>query len=61
MELWEQIILGAAGLLILFLFAPGVKASIARSKQAEQKHWGTVILLTVILIAFVMLLISSVQ
>jgi len=61
MELWEQIILGAAGLLILFLFAPGIKASIQRSKQAEQKHWGTVILLTVILIAFVMLLISSVQ
>jgi uncharacterized membrane protein len=61
MELWEQIVLGAAGLLILFLFTPGIKASIQRSKQAEQKHWGTVILLTVILIAFVMLLISSVQ
>lgn len=61
MELWEKILLGALALLVLFFFAPGLKTMMERSRQAEQKHWGTVALLALILVAFVMLLISSVQ
>ena len=61
MELWEQIALGALALLVLFLFRPGIKATIERSKNAEEKHWGTLALLAVVLIAFVMLLIWSVR
>ena len=60
MALWEQLLLGAAGLLIVFFFWPGVKATMERSRQAEEKHWGTVALLAALLIGFVMLLISSV-
>jgi intracellular septation protein A len=61
MELWEQIALGALALLVIFLFRPGIKATIERSKNAEEKHWGTLALLAVVLIAFVMLLIWSVR
>jgi hypothetical protein len=61
MELWEQLVLGALAILVLFLFGPGIKATIERSKNAEEKHWGTVALLAVVLIAFVVFLIWSVR
>ena len=61
MELWEQLALGALAILVLFLFRPGIKATIERSKNAEEKHWGTLALLAIVLIAFVILLISSVR
>lgn len=61
MELWEQIALGALALLVLFMFGPGIKATIERSKNAEEKHWSTVALLAVVLVAFVVLLIWSVR
>ena len=61
MELWEQILLGAMAILVLFLFRPGIKATIERSKNAEEKHWGTLALLAVVLIVFVIFLISTVS
>jgi hypothetical protein len=61
MELWEQLVLGALAILVLFLFGPGIKATIERSKNAEEKHWGTLALLAVVLIAFVVFLIWSVR
>ena len=61
MELWEQIALGALALLVLFMFGPGIKATIERSKNAEEKHWSTVALLAVVLVAFVVFLIWSVR
>ena len=61
MELWEQIALGAVAVLVLFMFGPGIKATIERSKNAEEKHWSTVALLAVVLVAFVVLLIWSVR
>ena len=61
MALWEQLLAGALGLLVLFLFIPGIKATMEKSKNAEEKHWGTLLLLTIVLIAFVMLMIFSVQ
>jgi hypothetical protein len=61
MALWEQLLAGAIGLLVIFMFFPGIKATMERSKNAKEKHWGTLLLLTIVLIAFVMLLISSVQ
>ncbi|HHO60074.1 MAG TPA: hypothetical protein ENJ64_07495 [Thiotrichales bacterium] len=60
MALWEQIALTAIGLLVLFMFFPGIKATMERSKNAEEKHWGTLALIAIVLIAFVLLLISSV-
>ena len=61
MELWEQLVLGALAILVLFLFGPGVKATIERSKNAEEKHWSTLALLAAVLIAFVVFLIWSVR
>ncbi len=61
MELWQQLLAGAIALLVLFMFFPGIKATMEKSKNAEEKHWGTLILITIVLIAFVLLMISSVQ
>ncbi len=61
MELWEQLLAGAIGLFVLFMFFPGIKATMERSKNAEEKHWGTLALLAIVLIAFIMLMISSIQ
>jgi hypothetical protein len=61
MELWEQIALGALAILVLFLFRPGIKATIEKSKNAEEKHWGTLALLALVLISFVIFLIWSVR
>lgn len=61
MELWEQLLGGALALLVIFMFFPGIKATMEKSKNAEEKHWGTLLLLTLVLVGFVMLLISSVQ
>ena len=60
MELWEQLLAAVLGLLIIFMFFPGIKACMEKSKNAEEKHWGTVLLLAAVLIGFIMLLISSV-
>ena len=61
MELWQQLLAGALGLLIVFMFFPGIKATMEKSKNAEERHWGTLALLAVVLLGFVMLLIYSVQ
>ncbi len=61
MELWQQIMAAGLGIMVLFIVFPSVKGAIEKSKNAEEKHWGTVILLAVVLIAFVLLMISSVQ
>jgi dolichol kinase len=61
MALWEQLLAGAIALLVLFMFFPGIKATMEKSKNAEEKHWGTLILLAIVLIAFVLFMITSVQ
>ena len=53
MELWQQLLAGALGLFVLFMFFPGIKATMERSKNAEEKHWGTLLLLTAVLVAFI--------
>lgn len=60
MELWEQLLLGVLGLGILFWFFPGIKATMEKSRTAEEKHWGTILLLTAVVIAFVIFLVSTV-
>ena len=61
MELWEQLLAGAIALLVLFFFFPGIKATMEKSRNAEEKHWGTLVLIAIVLIAFILLLINSVQ
>ena len=61
MELWEQLLAGSIALLVLFFFFPGIKATMENSRKAEEKQWGTLVLITVVLIALILLLINSVQ
>ncbi len=61
MELWQQLLAVAAALLMLFFIAPGIKPALEKSKNAEEKHWGTLLLLAVVLVAFILLMIYSVQ
>lgn len=60
MELWEQLLAAILGLLIIFMFFPSIKGAMKKSRNAEEKHWGTVILLAAVLTGFIILLISSV-
>ena len=61
MELWQKILMAVMGIAILVFLFPGIKASMERSKNAEEKHWGTALLLAVVLIAFVVFLVSTLQ
>ena len=61
MALWEQVLAGALALFVIFMFFPGFKAPMENSKNAKEKNWGTLLLLASVMIAFVMLLVSSVQ
>jgi len=61
MGFWQQLLAIGFGVMLLFMVAPLLKHAIAKSKNAEESHWGTVILLAIVVIAFVMLMIFSVQ
>ncbi len=61
MELWQQLLAAALMLMVLFMVFPGIKRAIEKGKNAEEKHWGTVALLALVLAAFVMLMIYSVR
>jgi len=61
MELWQQIGAVIMGLLVLAFIFPSIKPAMERSKNAEEKHWGTILLLAIALIAFIVFLVSTVQ
>lgn len=61
MDMWEQILMAVMGILLLFFLFPSIKSSMERSKNAEEKHWGTLLLLAAALIAFIAFLVSTVQ
>ncbi len=61
MELWQQLLAAGAGLLLLFFIAPAIKPALEKSRNAEEKHWGTLLLLASVLIGFIILLMVSVQ
>ena len=57
MAVWEQVLLGVGALIILFFFWPGVKATMERSREAEERDWKAVLLPLGLVILFVGLLI----
>ncbi len=61
METWQQIAAVVAGLAMLAFIFPSIKPAIERSKNAEEKHWGTMLLLAAALVAFVAFLVSTVR
>lgn len=56
MALWEQILLGVGGLIILLLFWPGVKKTMEQSRQVE-KDWPSALIPIGAVVLFVLLLI----
>ncbi|OGT66513.1 MAG: hypothetical protein A2W69_02460 [Gammaproteobacteria bacterium RIFCSPLOWO2_02_47_7] len=54
---WEQVLLGMAAVVLVFLFWPGVKAAMQKSKEAENPDWQGALIPVGIVILFVILLI----
>ena len=57
MAVWEQVLLGIAALIILFMFWPGVRAAMERSRAVENPDWkgalvplGLVVLFVIVLV-----------
>jgi hypothetical protein len=61
MELWQQLLLGAFGLLLIFWFRPGIKATLEQSRQAENKDWKGALIPIGLVLLFVILMIAMVR
>ena len=57
MAIWEQVLAGMLAFLVLFLFWPGAKAAMERSKEAENPDWQGALLPIGIVVLFVILLV----
>ncbi len=57
METWEQILVGAFAVLLVFLFRPGIKVMLEKSRQAE-KDWKGALVPIGLVVLFVVLLIA---
>ncbi|SJM92744.1 conserved hypothetical protein [Crenothrix polyspora] len=59
MSMWQNVLLGAIALLMIFWAGPGIKHSIARSKQAKS-DWPAALLPLALVVIFVVFLIAMV-
>lgn len=59
METWEQLLIGALVVVMLFFWWPGIKATMERSREAE-KDWAGLLLPIGIVVLFVLFLIAMV-
>jgi hypothetical protein len=57
---WENLLLGAFALLLIFWMKPGIKAALEKSKTARADWPGALIPLAIVII-FVMLLLAMVE
>lgn len=57
MATWEQVLLGIAALIMLFLCWPGVRAAMERSKAVENPDWKGALFPIGLVVLFVILLI----
>ena len=57
METWEQILVGAFAILLIFLFRPGIKRALEQSREAE-KDWKGALIPIAAVVLFVILLIA---
>ena len=58
MATWEQILLGMGAVLLVFVFWPGAKAAMEKSKAAENPDWKGVLVPLAVVILFIILLIA---
>jgi hypothetical protein len=57
MAMWEQVLLGIGAFIILFMFWPGAKAAMQRSKEAENPDWVGALIPIGLVVLFVVFLI----
>jgi|TARA_B100000809_G_C14635874_1_gene350343 hypothetical protein len=57
MPLWQQLLLGMSGVVIFFIFWPGAKAAMERSKEVENPDWLGALIPIGIVVLFVIVLI----
>ena len=55
--MWEQIFLAALVVVLLIWMGPGIKASFAKSKNAQSKDWMGVLIPLALVVLFVVVLI----
>lgn len=60
MMMWENVLLGAMALLMVFWARPGIKQAIARSQQAKS-DWPAVLLPLALVAMFVLFLVAMVK
>lgn len=54
---WEQVLLGMAAVVLVFIFWPGVKAAMQKSREAENPDWQGALIPIGAVVIFVILLI----
>ena len=59
LAIWEKLLIGMIGLLVLLWFSPGVKIMIEQSRNA-QTNWPAVLIPAVVVVIFVILLLNLV-
>jgi hypothetical protein len=57
---WENLLLGALAIIVVFWMKPGIKAALQRSKTA-QTDWPSVLVPLVLVVVFVFILIAMVK
>ena len=57
---WENVLLGALALLVIFWMKPGIKAALAKSKAAPS-DWPAVLMPLALVVVFVLILIAMVK
>ena len=57
---WEIILTGIVVVLLMFWMGPGIKETLRRSREAEEKDWKALLIPLALVILFVMFLISMV-
>lgn len=60
MATWEILLLGGIAILAVMLFMPGIRQSMQRAKEQEEKDWRGALIPMALVVLFVILLISLV-
>ena len=56
-----QILAAVVMVAMLFFLWPSLNASIERSKQSEEKHWGTFAVIVLLIVGFIWMMVMSLQ
>ena len=60
MEIWHTLLFVGIAALLIFVFRPGIKAALERSRQAESKDWKGVAIPLALVVLFVIFLLAMI-